>query len=84
VFVDTPLEVCETRDTKGLYARSRRGELVGLTGVDDPYEAPLAPEITLDTVGHSPDANATVIVTLLVARGFANDARAAEVPNAGC
>jgi bifunctional enzyme CysN/CysC len=45
VFVDTPLAVCEQRDPKGLYAKARAGELTGLTGVDDPYEAPVDPEL---------------------------------------
>jgi adenylylsulfate kinase len=49
IFVSTSLEVSENRDVKGLYARARRGELTGLTGVDDPYERPLAPELALDT-----------------------------------
>jgi adenylylsulfate kinase len=49
VFVSTSLEVSEARDVKGLYARARRGELTGLTGVDDPYERPLAPELVIDT-----------------------------------
>lgn len=44
VFVDTPLAVCEARDTKGLYAKARAGEITGMTGIDDPYEAPLNPE----------------------------------------
>ncbi len=44
VFVDTPLEVCEQRDPKGLYAKARAGEITGMTGIDDPYEAPLEPE----------------------------------------
>ena len=47
VFVDTPLDVCEQRDPKGLYAKARAGELTGLTGVDDPYEAPSAPDLRL-------------------------------------
>jgi bifunctional enzyme CysN/CysC len=47
VFVDTPLSVCEDRDPKGLYARARAGELRGLTGVDDPYEPPVAPELVI-------------------------------------
>jgi adenylyl-sulfate kinase len=45
VFVDTPLEECERRDPKGLYARARAGDLPGFTGIDDPYEPPLAPEV---------------------------------------
>lgn len=44
VFIDTPLEECERRDPKGLYAKARAGEIVGMTGIDDPYEAPLNPE----------------------------------------
>src|SRR4051812_47943134 len=47
VFVDTPLELCEQRDPKGLYARARRGELTGMTGVDDPYEAPSQPDLVV-------------------------------------
>jgi len=47
VFVNTPIEVCEQRDVKGLYARARRGQITGFTGVDDPYEEPVNPEITL-------------------------------------
>ena len=47
VFVDTPLEVCEQRDPKGLYAKARAGELTGFTGIDDPYEAPLTPELVI-------------------------------------
>ena len=47
VFVNTPLEECERRDPKGLYARARRGEIRGMTGVDDPYEAPLEPDLEL-------------------------------------
>lgn len=49
VYVSTPVEVCSDRDVKGLYAKQRSGELSGLTGVDDPYEAPLAPEVTIPT-----------------------------------
>ena len=49
VYVSTPLECCERRDVKGLYARARRGELSNFTGLDDPYEPPDDPELTLDT-----------------------------------
>jgi len=51
VFVDTPLEECERRDTKGMYAKARRGEIKNFTGIDDPYEPPQHPEIKLVTVG---------------------------------
>jgi sulfate adenylyltransferase len=70
IFVDTPLEVCESRDAKGLYAKARRGEIKGFTGIDDPYEAPHNPEIVLDTVRFSAEDNAHRIVMFLVERGF--------------
>jgi sulfate adenylyltransferase len=70
VFVDTPLEVCEARDTKGIYAQARRGEITQFTGIDDPYEAPLDPEITLDTVSHTAEENARRIVSYIRDQGF--------------
>lgn len=65
VFVDTPLEECERRDPKGLYARARRGEIRGFTGIDDPYEAPPAPELHLTPADGDPDAQSSRIVDLL-------------------
>jgi sulfate adenylyltransferase len=70
IFVDTPLEVCEQRDVKGMYAKARRGEIKEFTGISDPYEAPLSPEITLDTVRNSPEENARIILDYLVQQGF--------------
>jgi len=70
VFVDTPIEICEQRDTKGLYAKARRGELKGFTGIDDPYEAPLSPELVLKTIDISPAENARRIIDCLVRNGF--------------
>lgn len=70
VFVDTSLAECERRDIKGMYARARRGEITGFTGIDDPYEPPLTPEITLDTVGHAAEANARRILAWLTGQGF--------------
>jgi sulfate adenylyltransferase len=70
IFVDTPLEVCESRDVKGMYAKARRGEIKGFTGIDDPYEAPEHPELVLDTVVHTPEQNARRIIEYLVERGF--------------
>lgn len=70
IFVDTPLEVCEQRDVKGLYSKARRGEIKGFTGIDDPYEAPQNPEITLDTVQHDAESNARLILEYLVEKGF--------------
>lgn len=82
VFVDTPLEVCEARDTKGLYAKARRGEITGFTGVDDPYEPPQRPELTLETVNPSPEENAAAILSYLEGKGFAkgDDWRVADQP----
>ena len=70
VFVDTPLGVCESRDSKGIYAKARRGEIEHFTGIDDPYEWPLTPEITLDTVSQSAEKNARLILSYLVKLGF--------------
>ena len=66
VFVDTPLEVCEQRDPKGLYARARAGEITGMTGVDDPYEPPESAEIRLDSSTMSvPDAAESVLARVI-------------------
>ncbi|MBM3143745.1 MAG: bifunctional sulfate adenylyltransferase/adenylylsulfate kinase [Chloroflexi bacterium] len=70
IYVNTPLEVCEARDIKGLYAKARRGEIKGFTGIDDPYEEPVDPEIILDTVETSPEENARAIIEYLKAKGF--------------
>jgi sulfate adenylyltransferase len=70
VFVDTPLEVCEQRDIKGMYAKARRGEIKDFTGIDDPYEAPLHAEIVIDTTTHSPAGNARLILDYLIRQGF--------------
>jgi adenylylsulfate kinase len=65
VFVDAPLEVCESRDPKGLYRKARAGELRGLTGIDDPYERPEQPEIVLRSAEHSPVELARQVVAFL-------------------
>lgn len=65
VFVDTPLELCESRDPKGLYAKARRGELTGFTGIDDPYEPPLDPELRLAGGADTPDEAAAKVVARL-------------------
>ena len=70
IFVATPLEVCESRDPKGMYALARAGQLKSFTGIDDPYEPPHNPEITLDTVNYSAEENAERIVSYLIERGF--------------
>jgi adenylylsulfate kinase len=68
VHVAPDLATCRARDVKGLYARQARGELRGLTGVDDPYEPPLAPELVLDTAAELPEASAARVLALLDGR----------------
>ncbi|HEV7474826.1 MAG TPA: bifunctional sulfate adenylyltransferase/adenylylsulfate kinase [Pyrinomonadaceae bacterium] len=70
IFVDTPLDVCEQRDPKGMYALARDGQLTGFTGIDDPYEPPHNPEITIDTVRCSAQENTERIVSYLIDQGF--------------
>ncbi len=62
IYVATPLEECERRDVKGLYARARRGEIRNFTGIDDPYEPPEHPELTLDTRRAEPWSSASAKV----------------------
>lgn len=66
VFVDTPLAEAEKRDVKGLYRKTRAGELPNFTGIDSPYEAPEAPEIRIDTTAMSAEAAADLIVSKLL------------------
>jgi adenylyl-sulfate kinase len=65
VYVDTPIEICERRDPKGLYKKARAGEITGFTGIDDPYEPPLTPELTLLTVEMTVDSAAEAIISHL-------------------
>jgi sulfate adenylyltransferase len=74
VFVDTPLEVVEARDVKGWYAKARAGEVQEFTGVSDPYEPPLDPELTLQTTDTTPDANAALVLAYLEQRGILDPA----------
>jgi adenylylsulfate kinase len=69
VFVDAPLEVCEERDVKGLYKKAREGVIKGFTGIDDPYEAPLNAEITIDTSKLSLEEGVDVILQYLETKG---------------
>src|SRR5829696_1396841 len=78
IFVATPLDVCEDRDPKGMYALAREGQIKGFTGIDDPYEPPHNPEITLDTVNCSAEENAERIVSYLIERGFIRAAGGVE------
>ena len=66
VFVDTPLEVCEARDVKGLYKKARAGDLKNFTGIDSPYEMPESAEIHVNTVDNSADEAAKYIVEKLM------------------
>ncbi len=74
VYMDTPVEVCEQRDVKGLYAKARQamadGKPMGFTGVDDPYEPPIKPEITLKGYESTPEDNARIIIKYLEDQGF--------------
>ncbi len=69
IFVDAPLDVCEKRDPKGLYKKARAGELKGFTGIDDPYEAPVKPELVLDAGRKTADALADEVITYLERTG---------------
>ncbi|WP_277440620.1 adenylyl-sulfate kinase [Streptomyces sp. SPB162] len=71
VHVATPVEVCSERDVKGLYAKQAAGEISGLTGVDDPYETPEAPDLRLETHGRTVEDSAAALQALLVERGLA-------------
>jgi len=70
VHVSTPIEVCEKRDRKGVYAKARAGLIQGFTGVDDPYEVPGAPELRIDTTGLSPEESVRQILLLLGQKGY--------------
>lgn len=73
IYVDTPLDVCERRDPKGMYARARRGELIGFTGIDDPYEAPIAPELVVDGANVSVEESTDGIIGWLLEHGLVAD-----------
>jgi len=69
ILVDAPLEVCEARDPKGLYKKARAGELKGFTGIDDPYEAPLKPELVLDAGKKTAEVLADEVIAYLRSTG---------------
>jgi adenylylsulfate kinase len=70
VFVNTPLATCEQRDPKGLYKKARAGELKGFTGIDDPYEPPDKPELTLDATSTSPQEGTVLLLDYLEKQGM--------------
>ena len=69
VYVRAPLEVCEGRDPKGLYKKARAGEIKGFTGIDDPYEEPVAPELVVDSAARRPDELAAEVIAWLERNG---------------
>ena len=72
VYVNAPLEVCEERDVKGLYEKARKGEIKNFTGVSDPYEEPLEPEIILNTDKETPKESVCKVIDYLKEKGFIN------------
>ncbi len=70
IFIDTPIDECERRDTKGLYAKARAGILKGMTGIDDPYETPESPEIRLNTMEMTPEEAANEVLLYLEREGY--------------
>jgi len=70
VYVSCPLSECERRDVKGMYAKARRGEIAAFTGVSDPYEAPEAPDLSVDTLGQTPEESAEAVLGVLVQLGY--------------
>ena len=72
VFIDTPLDVCESRDPKGLYEKARKGEIPNFTGISSPYEAPVNPEIHVKTAAHTVEESAVQIVAYLKEKGYIN------------
>jgi adenylylsulfate kinase len=70
VFVDTPVEVCEERDPKDLYKKARKGEVKGFTGVDDPYEPPLKPELVVKPGENSPEEITAYLLSYLIDNGY--------------
>jgi len=70
VHVSTPIEECEKRDRKGMYAKARAGLIKGFTGVDDPYEIPESPELSIDTTNSTPDEAAQEVLLFLGQKRF--------------
>jgi sulfate adenylyltransferase len=69
-YISTPIQECEKRDRKGMYAKARAGLITGFTGIDDPYQAPVCPDIAIDTTHLTPDEAAQEILVLLGERGY--------------
>ena len=71
VFVNTPLDLCEKRDPKGLYAKARIGEINNFTGIDAPYEPPRSPDLEIQTTSCTPEYNAHLILEIIEQKGLA-------------
>jgi sulfate adenylyltransferase len=80
VWVNTPLEECERRDRKGLYAKARAGQITGMTGIDDPYEAPEDAELTIDTTDLPAQEASATVLRYLGANGWIEPRRPAANP----
>lgn len=80
VYVDTPVNVCQERDPKGLYSKARKGEIKNLTGISDPYEPPEQPEITLDTVNQSVEQNVQLVLNYLIRESFVGECADGDTP----
>jgi sulfate adenylyltransferase len=83
IYVDTPLEVCEARDAKGVYRQAREGRIKNFTGISDPYEPPHNPEILIHTVGCTAEENAEMILSYLIEQGFVLPSSIQEEQEAG-
>ncbi|MDX1978490.1 MAG: adenylyl-sulfate kinase [Pseudanabaenaceae cyanobacterium bins.68] len=70
VYVSAPLEICESRDVKGLYAKARAGKITGFTGIDDPYEPPHLPEVTCYTAVETIDQSVDKVIAALTSYGY--------------
>ena len=73
IFVDCSIDVCEKRDTKGLYKKARKGEVVNFTGISSPYEPPENPDLVVDTGSQTLDESAKLVMNLLIDRGIINN-----------
>ncbi len=83
VFANAPVEVCEQRDPKGLYRKARAGEIKGFTGIDDPYEPPLAPEVECRTDRETIEESVAKVLHALEARGYVREERQTLHPSVG-
>ena len=70
IYISTPVDICQERDPKGLYAKALRGEIKNFTGIDDPYEEPINPEIEINTTDSTADGDAAVIIDYLKNKGL--------------